>query len=136
MARRCCFRTLLFVISTVAVGGAAEKEGLASRITPLELATLPARAEAVVLAKVVKIDKPADSPGKPAPFDDVTIKVASVLKGDLKQNQLRIALQPRGVIRFRPRTQSRRHGRLLPAAGEGIASEARILGQRGRLSEA
>lgn len=68
----------------------------ASQIQPLPLTDLSQRTEAVALASVVKVESKTES------SDEVTIKVALVLKGSIKQNELRLTLIPRGVKGFDP----------------------------------
>ncbi len=74
----------------------------ASKIQRLELAKLPARAEVIALAKVLRVEEKSLDSRVPAPYDEVTIMVASVLKGSIKQGEIKVILQPRGLKGFDP----------------------------------
>jgi len=74
----------------------------ASKIQRLELAKLPARAEVIALAKVLKVEEKSLDSRVPTPYDEVTVMVASVLKGSIKQGEIKVILQPRGVKGFDP----------------------------------
>jgi hypothetical protein len=74
----------------------------ASQIRQLELAELPSRSHVIVLAKILRVDKISLDSRVPTPDDKVTIKVASALKGSIKQDEVEVLLQPRGVKDFDP----------------------------------
>ena len=90
----------LTFITAVGLAVFAVTPAAASEVAQLELADLPGRAEAIVLAKVVKVQKQpaqASSPGQA-----VTIKTAAVLKGSVKQTDTELVLQTSGVKDFDP----------------------------------
>ena len=74
----------------------------ASQIAKLDLSQLPESAEVIVLAKVVKVEQKQFDSRIPPPFDEVTIKIASVLKGETGLSYVTLILQPRGVKDFDP----------------------------------
>ncbi|HUW17718.1 MAG TPA: peptidylprolyl isomerase [Sedimentisphaerales bacterium] len=94
------FSVMFAVMSVMVIG--VPKQACASDIKHLELAELPSRAEVVALAKVVKVQEKALDSRKPVPYDEVTIKVASVIKGKLERNEVTVLLQPRGEKGFDP----------------------------------
>ncbi len=102
MTRKIWFAGLLTVISVVGFAVLPGTKTYASQINRLELAELVSRAQAITLAKVVKVGKKSLDSQNPTPYDEVTITVASVLKGEIKQKELKIILQPRGVKDFDP----------------------------------
>jgi hypothetical protein len=78
----------------------------ASKIKPLELTELTGLSDVVVVAKVISVKKIAlDSrtPSLDDEPDEVTIKVASVLKGTIQTDKITIILQSRGVKNFDPK---------------------------------
>ena len=88
-------------ISTVIIGFLVTF-AWASQLVPYELSDLSSKSELVVVAGVVKVTPVELDSRKPTPFDRVELSVATVLKGKLKQNQLTIVLEPRGVRGFDP----------------------------------
>jgi cyclophilin family peptidyl-prolyl cis-trans isomerase len=97
--RRFCMVVAMLVAAGL-IGG--QKPAFASQIEKLELAQLAKQSEAIVLAQVVKVEKRAAEGSGQGVFDEVTIKTASVLKGKVAQNELKVTLQPRGVKGFDP----------------------------------
>ncbi|MBW8001137.1 MAG: hypothetical protein FVQ80_03840 [Planctomycetes bacterium] len=75
---------------------------IASQISKFDLAKLPDRAEVIALAKVTKIEKKELDSRRPTPYDEVTIKIASVLKGKVSRDHISLVLQSRGVKGFDP----------------------------------
>jgi cyclophilin family peptidyl-prolyl cis-trans isomerase len=102
MTRKIWFAGLLTILLAAGFAVLPGTKVYASQIDRLELAELVSRAQAIALAKVVKIDKKSLDSRKPTPYDEVTITIASVLKGEIKQEELKITLQPRGVKDFYP----------------------------------
>ncbi len=64
----------------------------ASKISRLDLAELPDRAEIIVLAKVLEVKQKGNT-------DEVTIKIASFLKGSIKHTTLTLPLVTRGGLK-------------------------------------
>jgi len=120
--RRFC-AVVVMVVGVGFVVGQAEAFG--SQIQRLELAELAKRAEAVVLAKVTEVQKKAAGSEGEKVFDDVTIQIASVVKGKVGQEELTVGLQPRGVKGFDP---------ALKAGDVGVFFLKEIKGSRAKLA--
>lgn len=91
MARKVLITSLLAVLGILTIGQAN-----ASELVQMELANLPTIAQGAVLAKVLKVTKKSDD------IDEATIKIVSVIKGNIRASQLTIELKTRGVMDFDP----------------------------------
>jgi cyclophilin family peptidyl-prolyl cis-trans isomerase len=76
----------------------------ASSIEIAESADLPAKAEVIALAEVVSVNQNGD-------LDNVSIKIAAVIKGSLKVDKLDLSLQVRGGLKeFDPKLKVGQNG--------------------------
>ena len=91
MARKILLTSLLAVLGTLTIGQAN-----ASDLMQMELANLSTIAQEAALAKVLTVTKKSDD------IDEATIKIVSVLKGNIRPSQLTIELKTRGVSDFDP----------------------------------
>ena len=74
----------------------------ASQLVPFELGDLISESELVVVAEVADVSPVEVDSRTPTPFDQVELKVAEVIKGELEEDTLSIVLEPRGVRGFDP----------------------------------
>ena len=91
-SKKFCCIALAFVLAACFVS----TQAFASSIAKKELADLASDAEVIALAQVTKVDKKSEE------ADTVTIKIAAVIKGELKSNEIELTLTPRGVKDFDP----------------------------------
>lgn len=73
-----------------------------SQLLPTNLSDIGARSELIVVAKVVEVRAVVLNERLDKPYDEVTLMVATVLKGQLKDSKLKIITEPRGMRDFDP----------------------------------
>lgn len=77
-------------------------ESIASQIAQLDLNELLDRTDVILLGKVLKVEEKQLGSSTPPPFDQITVEVASVLKGKVERHSLNLIIQPRGLKGFDP----------------------------------
>ena len=68
---------------------------------PTDFADVSKHSELIITAKVVKV-VPMKFGREDIPYDELTIQVASILKGKLKDMSVKIVTEPRGMRDFDP----------------------------------
>ena len=74
----------------------------APEIFQMEIGELAEQTEVIVIAKVIKVDSLALDDRKPIPYDEIIIQTRSIIKGEIKEPNLKLVLQSRGVKGFDP----------------------------------
>lgn len=74
----------------------------ATQIPPSSLEKLQEESDLVIVAKVLSITAVNLSGRKDQPFDEVTLRIASLIKGKVESQNIKIVTEPRGMRDFDP----------------------------------